>query len=105
MRKYGSLFIDLFFLVKNIKRKTSHLLTTAKNVLAKITHIKAVFFFELHQKIIPPKTYTSLLLGRRACGHVDMGMGPHQVLAITLTLSQPGGRLCPHPSFESHRRA
>ena len=33
---------------------------------------------------------------RRACGHVDKGTCPHQVLAATLTLSQPrGGRLCP----------
>ena len=28
---------------------------------------------------------------RRACGHVDVGTCPHQVLAATLTLSQPGG--------------
>ena len=28
---------------------------------------------------------------RRACGHVDVGARPHQVLACTLTLSQPGG--------------
>ena len=27
---------------------------------------------------------------RRACGHVDVGTSPHQVLAVTLTLSQPG---------------
>ena len=27
----------------------------------------------------------------RACGHVDVGTCPHQVLAATLTLSQPGG--------------
>ena len=27
---------------------------------------------------------------RRACGHVDVGTCPHQVLAVTLTLSQPG---------------
>ena len=27
---------------------------------------------------------------RRACGHVDVGTCPHQVLAATLTLSQPG---------------
>ena len=37
-----------------------------------------------------------------ACGHVDVGMCPHQVLAATLTLSHPGGgimptlHLCPH---------
>ena len=31
-----------------------------------------------------------------ACGHVDVGMCPHQVLAATLTLSHPGGGgLCP----------
>ena len=51
------------------------------------------------------------LLIRRTCGHVDVGTCPHQVLAATLTLSQPGGRLCPPyilvstPSFENHRRA
>ena len=28
---------------------------------------------------------------RRTCGHVDVGMCPHQVLVATLTLSQPGG--------------
>ena len=28
---------------------------------------------------------------RRACEHVDVGTCPHQVLAATLTLSQPGG--------------
>ena len=39
---------------------------------------------------------------RRVCGHVDVGMCPHQVLAATLTLSQPGGQImptlywCPH---------
>ena len=48
---------------------------------------------------------------RRACGHVDQGTCPHQVLAATLTLSQPGGADYAHPilvftpSFESHRRA
>ena len=48
---------------------------------------------------------------RRACGHVDMGMCPHQVLAANLTLSQPGGADYAHPilvstpNFESHRRA
>ena len=53
------------------------------------------------------------LLGvlRRTCGHVDVGTCPHQVLAATLTLSQPGGADYAHPilvstpSFESHRRA
>ena len=48
---------------------------------------------------------------RRACGHVDVGTRPHQVLASTLTLSQPRGAdyalpiLMSTPSFESHRRA
>ena len=48
---------------------------------------------------------------RRACGHVDEGTCPHQVLAANLTLSQPGGAdyalslLVSTPSFESHRRA
>jgi len=48
---------------------------------------------------------------RRACGHVDVGTCPHQVLAATLTLSQPGWADYAHPilvstpSFESHRRA
>ena len=48
---------------------------------------------------------------RCACGHVDEGTCPHQVLAATLTLSQPGGADYAHPilvstpSFESHRRA
>ena len=46
---------------------------------------------------------------RRA--HVDVGTCPHQVLAATLTLSQPRGADYAHsilvstPSFESHRRA
>ena len=48
---------------------------------------------------------------RRACGHVDVGTCPHQVLAATLTLFQPRGTYHAHrilmspPSFESHRRA
>ena len=48
---------------------------------------------------------------RRACGHVDVGTCPHQVLAATLTLSQPRGADYAHPllvstpSFESHRHA
>ena len=48
---------------------------------------------------------------RRACGHVDVGTCPHQVLAPTLTLSQPGEADYAHaimvstPSIESHRRA
>ena len=51
---------------------------------------------------------------RRACGHLDVGTCPHQVLAATLTLSQPGGQVMPTqycsilvstPSFEIHRRA
>ena len=39
----------------------------------------------------------SKVLCRRACGLVDVGTCPHQVLATTLTLSQPrgGGRLRP----------
>ena len=43
-------------------------------------------------------------------GHVDVGTCPHQVLASTLTLSQPGGADYAHPilvstpSFESNRR-
>ena len=36
---------------------------------------------------------TSELQYRRACGHVDVGTCPHQVLA--LTLSQPGGQIMP----------
>ena len=38
----------------------------------------------------------TLVVTRRACGHVDVGTCPHQVLAVTLTISQPGvgGRLC-----------
>ena len=30
-----------------------------------------------------------------ACGHVDVGTCPHQLLAATLTLSQPGGQIMP----------
>ena len=30
-----------------------------------------------------------------ACGHVDVGTCPHQVLAATLTLSHPGGQIMP----------
>ena len=46
-----------------------------------------------------------------ACGPVDVGTCPHQVLAATLTLSQPRGVDYAHPilmsppSFEIHRRA
>ena len=46
----------------------------------------------------------------RVCGHGDMGTGPHQVLAATLILFQPGGEDYAHrilmspPSFERHRR-
>ena len=36
-----------------------------------------------------------LSLLRPACGHVDVGTCPHQVLAATLTLSQPGGQIMP----------
>ena len=48
---------------------------------------------------------------RRACGHMEVGTCPHQVLAATLTLYQPGGADYAHlilvstPSFESYRRA
>ena len=48
---------------------------------------------------------------RHACGHVDVGTCPHQVLTATLTLSQPGGADYAHPilvstpSLESHRCA
>ena len=48
---------------------------------------------------------------RRACGHGDIGIGPHQIVAATLTLFQPEGADYAHhilmspPSFESHRRA
>ena len=38
---------------------------------------------------------TPELVSRRACGPVDVGTCPHQLLAATLTLSQPGGLLCP----------
>ena len=38
---------------------------------------------------------------RRACGHVDVGTCPHQVLAATLTLSQPGGADYAHHSTTS----
>ena len=44
------------------------------------------------------------------CEHVDVGTCPHQVLAATLTLSQPAGADYAHPilvstlSFKSHRR-
>ena len=50
---------------------------------------------------------------RHACGHVDMGACPHQVLADTLTLSQPrgGGQImptlywCPHQVLKATGRA
>ena len=48
---------------------------------------------------------------RPACGHGDIGTGPHQVLAATLTLFTPGGTDYAHhipmspPSFGTHRRA
>ena len=62
------------------------------------------FSFGIHYK------RSLILLYRRACGHVDEGTCPHQVLAATLTLSQPRGADYAHPilvstsSFESHRR-
>ena len=36
-----------------------------------------------------------VFLLRRTCGHVNVGTRPHQVLASTLTLSQPGGQIMP----------
>jgi hypothetical protein len=54
---------------------------------------------------------TTFIQVRRACGHVDVGTCPHQVLAATLTLYQPGRADYAHPilvstpSFESPRRA
>ena len=42
------------------------------------------------------------MLLRHACGHVDVGTCPHQVLAAILTQSQTGGQImhtkywCPH---------
>ena len=44
---------------------------------------------------------------RPACGHVDVMMCPHQVLAPTFTLSQPGGQIlstlywCPHQVLQA----
>ena len=35
------------------------------------------------------------IISRRACGYVDMGTCPHQILAATLTLSQPGEQIMP----------
>ena len=40
---------------------------------------------------------------RRACGHVDVGTCPHQVLAATLTLSQPGGQIMPTLYWRPHQ--
>ena len=105
-------------------------------VMLKVTKIKDIFydliiwtekgivhrshcFLVLHASGLIIKKVIKILwslytgLHRRACGHVDVGTCPHQVLAATLTLSQPrGARLCPpytalvsSPSFESHRRA
>ena len=48
------------------------------------------------------KEINKLVHTRRACGRGDVGTCPHQVLAVTLTLSQPGGQImptlywCPH---------
>jgi hypothetical protein len=53
--------------------------------------------------------YTGIKLFRQII--LEQGTCPHQVLAATLTLSQPGGTDHAHlilvstPSFESHRRA
>ena len=47
-------------------------------------------------------------VGRRACGPVDVGTCPHQVLAATLTASQPDYAHTIQvytPCFESHRCA
>ena len=65
----------------------------------------------LREEIENVKYFLSYLHTRRACGHVDKGTCPHQVLVATLTLSQPGGADYAHPilvstpSYESHRRA
>jgi len=54
---------------------------------------------------------TGLAYARRACGHGDIGIGPHKIVTATLTLFQPEGADYAHhilmypPSFESHRRA
>ena len=40
---------------------------------------------------------------RRASGHVDVGTCPHQVLAATLTLSQPGGQIIPTLFWRPHQ--
>ena len=56
------------------------------NYLLKIFCINYLSFFSIH-------VFTASF--RRACGHVDEGTCPHQVLAVTLTLSQPGGQIMP----------
>ena len=71
--------------------------------------------FMLWSDLTTEKTFDYLRLlpitNRLASGHGDMGTRLHQVLAATLTLSQPGAADYTHaimmspPSFESHRRA
>ena len=51
----------------------------------------------MYLKYVPTYLLKSSYFIRRACGHVDMGTRPHQVLATTLTLSQPGGQNMPTP--------
>ena len=68
-------------------------------------------YFNLFQNLSSSSQYFSSIdtavqdsNARRACGHVDVGTCPHQVLSATLTLSQPrgGGQImpslywCPH---------
>ena len=62
--------------------------------------------------ILSQSTKNTYSYSRHACGHGDVGTCPHQVFAVTLTLSQPGGGAdYAHPilvsptSFESHRHA
>ena len=80
--------------------------------------MKRFFYLELEQDYSAQiwvlwLQYFNSIQARHACGHVDVGTCPHQVLAATLTLSQPWGVgadyarpiLVSTPSFESHRRA
>jgi len=47
------------------------------------------------------KEINKLVHTRRACGRGDVGTCPHQVLAVTLTLSQPWGADYAHPILVS----
>ena len=72
------------------------------------TFISRIYIDKSFSKILLVKRYSHVRQTvRRACGHGDMGTGPHQVLAAILTLFRPGGTDYAHHILmyiENHRR-